>query len=240
MCYKNGNILKKLLFILEFSKVCCIFVKIFDMKSLIFKILFFGAAVYLLQGCFNHKTEYSYLDQEVKDYYVFKEDSYWIYQDSLTNSTDSVVLKQVVHDFEKKRNRMGNITFLHETYRQEYCHYLSDTSFILSSFLVSYSGLSFPAIAFNLENHNTHYRILYFCYAAIQYPIEYCIGEHIFYNVINFEHSTTYLLNDSIWLNNKNKSYWAKNVGLIRYEIYSSDTTTILNTYNLIKYNVSQ
>ena len=33
------------------------------------------------------------------------------------------------------------------------------------------------------------------------------------------------------------RSYWVKNIGLIRYEIYNPNNE-ILNTYNLIKYNV--
>ena len=200
------------------------------MKKLIFKILFFVAAVYLLQGCFEHKTEYFYLDQEVKDYYVFKEGCYWIYQDSATNSTDSVVLKQVAHDFEKRRNNFGNIMYLYETYKNNYHHYLYDTSVVFTHSVAFDRPVRvdpFQMIAFSFENSNiVTNRIFGIPFKNIKYSlIEYSILENTFNNVM--------VGGDTV------KSYWAKNIGLIRYEIYSSDTT-ILNTYNLIKYNVSQ
>ena len=208
------------------------------MKRLGFKIVFFGVAVCLLCGCFFFRRSYTYcnIKQETKDYFLFKEGSYWIYQDSLTNIIDSVILQKSISKFKEVQTgwEYGGHSDMIETYKNIYCHYIDDTVFYLFFQISDYDRSihypeyldfenSFPVIVFN---SNKQYKIFNIFAGIFQdFTLEYSIGKNIFNDVR--------VGGDTI------KYYWAKNIGLIRYEIYDSDTT-ISNAYNLIRYNVSQ
>jgi hypothetical protein len=181
----------------------------------------------LFNGCRSYS--YEYINQEVKDYFTFKERSYWIYQDSVTNNIDSVVLIQSLFKFIEDDGEWGHI-FMVETYESKYCHYLSDTSIFLS-YLLNFWDYRFPTISFNSGIQDVEKnRILWFSYYnSTDYLHSYNIGENIFDNV-KIQKNTP--IRDY-----STKSYWVKNIGLIRYEIYNSNDE-IINTYNLIKYNV--
>ena len=190
----------------------------------------------LLNACFKPRYEYVYIDQEIKDYCIFNESSYWIYQDSITNNVDSVVLMQSSLEFVKRSGEWGNNRIL-ESYKSEYCHYLSDTSMVFSN---NYSDeVLFPIVVFDSEIQNREKNIILRVspggiYSTSYYLPSYNIKENIFNevkvllanNVIRGEISDYSI-----------KCYWVRSIGLIRYELYNSNEE-ILNTYNLVKYNV--
>ena len=179
-----------------------------------------------LVSCFKPKYSYEYIDQETKDYCIFKEGSYWIYQDSVTNNTDSVILTRALLKWEERGHH--NMT---EYYDREYWHYFSDTSIRLYSFM---HPLRFPVIIFN---SGIDY---YEKFITIPHPepiflssisIPYTVGENIFNNVKISK------VQDPFGENYRAQFYWVKHIGIIRYEIYNFNNE-ILNTYNLIRYNV--
>ncbi|MDR2834995.1 MAG: hypothetical protein LBV69_02160 [Bacteroidales bacterium] len=64
-------------------------------KRNLLHIVCFAALCCLFYGCPAEKQETVYIDQESKNYCLFKEGSYWIYQDSVSQKNDSVVLYEV-------------------------------------------------------------------------------------------------------------------------------------------------
>lgn len=181
----------------------------------------------VLNACWKPKYDEVFIGQESRDFYIFKEGSYWIYQDSITNNTDSVILLQPSLGFLKVKG--GQII---EIYESTYCHCLSDTSIFLSYHLDPW-GCYFPAVFFNAGVHD--FEKIHISTYGTSYLHSCNIGENIFNNVkVIWQKdgfSNDFLSDYSI------QSYWVKNIGLIRYEIYNPDNE-ILNTYNLVKYNV--
>ena len=191
----------------------------------------------LLNACFKPTYDYVYIDQEVKDYCVFGEGSYWIYQDSITNNLDSVMLMQsLLKMVEEHRGEWLAHNFMVEYHESKYWHYLSDTSVFLSSYPEPY----LPIIIFNSGIQDCEKNIILRIspidiYAPSSNLTSYTIGENIFNDVkILFGKD---VIRREISGFCSAKFYWTKNIGLIRYEIYNSNDE-ILNTYNLIKYNV--
>ena len=165
------------------------------MKKLIFKILFFGASVFLFCACPPARQTYEkfYVEQEVKDYCLFNEGSYWIYEDSVTNIIDSVVLINVKHDFEE----ISDFDEIHikdyEYYSLKFQWYKEDTVFITYGGIrgLFYSGdyMVYDSLI-DIYIINKYYEIV--CnfdhkYAEDEKFFEkYTIGEHTFENVIKF------------------------------------------------------
>jgi len=209
------------------------------MKKTVYTFLILTALICCLTSCpVQPIYDYWTIDQETKDYCVFKEGGYWIYQDSVMNGIDSVVLIESLHEYVDEPGVIWGRRNMVETYKNKYCHYFEDTSIILKYNLHVHFGRGgynieneFPIIAFNSD---ILYRILYIFFEGnIQYSIiEYWIEENIFYDVRVFEYYPTIA-------RKLHKTYWAKNIGLIRYEIYNSENE-IINTYNLIRYKVEQ
>ena len=193
-------------------------------------------AMLTFSGCDSWRAKVVQIDQESKDYCLFGEGSYWVYQDSVTNNTDSVLLLQSLLECKEEGGEWGH-NFIIEYYYANYCHYLSDTSISVSYRLDPSRVYFFLVIVFSSEVQNIEKNTILIPYERFTdyYLSSYNIGENIFNNVKIFIEKNIiiggYLSNYSI------KSYWAKHIGLIRYEIYNSDNE-ILNTYNLIRYNV--
>jgi hypothetical protein len=209
-----------------YSKKSFTFAKKFIMNKLFFNILLIFsilAGCGLFYGCWTCKTTYEYIPQEIKDYSLFKEGSYWIYEDSVTNSIDSVVLEQSLIEYLDASEESCE---LFESYTGKYCHHLSDTLIFLNLDLQPNFTSTFHVVAFDSINFS-QYGTLKIPWWNFQYSvIEYWIGETVFNDVQIKENSIF-------------KAYWVKHIGLIRYEIYN-DNNEILNTYNLIRYNINQ
>ena len=164
------------------------------------------------------------IDKETKDYCLFGEESYWLYQDSATLKIDSVVID----------NPISHKFLLEEA---ESCDYSTEIFAIKGSFF-SYDSTFF-----------FHVRLLPSSTAVlsddgfITYYHNGQIGEG--FGTKLKEKRNNYLINGIVFnnikifeyyhLGHKEIYYWAKHVGLIRMEIYENDTVIVRN---LIKYNV--
>ena len=192
----------------------------------------------LLNACIKPTYSYEYIDQETKDFCVFGKGSYWIYQDSITNNLDSVMLMQSLLKTVEDHGEWGHTEII-ECYESEYCHYLSDTSIFFSHYIDSHKGTYFSIIDFGSGIQDIEKNVA-LCIPIGRssigyYLLSYGIGENIFSNVNVLVEKK--IIIDGFASHYSIQSYWVKNIGLIRYEIYNPDNE-ILNTYNLIKYNV--
>ena len=71
------------------------------------KLIYKLGIVLLLSGCLNIACELkwkpeAYLDQESKDYCLYAKGSYWIYQDSVSHSLDSITINNVDYEFRSR------------------------------------------------------------------------------------------------------------------------------------------
>ncbi|MDL2309208.1 hypothetical protein LJC53_06470 [Bacteroidales bacterium OttesenSCG-928-C03] len=185
----------------------------------------------LLYAC-NYPAGEIKIDQESKDYCLFAEGSYWIYQDSATLEIDSVVIDNpIYYDF----SRSSGNGYDCETYSSRISFYSHDT--ILSFYTrlttsranpdilkpcilvtdlrgVKYHNGEIGEILPNINQNMTLFNKKH----------EYSINEVIYSEIKIFE---DYYLNKRI--------YWAKHIGLIREETHINDSVIIKN---LIRYNV--
>jgi hypothetical protein len=213
-----------------------------EMNRLVYKtsaVLLLGI---LLNACWKPKYDNEYISQEAKDYCMFEEGSYWIYQDSVTSNLDSVILTKTLLEYQEKEWEMNYHTIT-ECYKSDYYHYLSDTSIILYNGIYATSPAGISIIAFNFGIQDLEKNMILGISAIdshtqTSYLPSYSIEENNFDNVrivwqkYPIRHPGAYYTTDYYI-----RSYWVKNIGLIRYEIYNPNNE-ILNTYNLIKYNV--
>lgn len=194
-------------------------------------------AIFIVSAClfYGCSKDYDYIDQVVKDYCIFEKGSYWIYQDSITKGVDSVLLRQSLLECREVYVEWGR--HLDEFYESEYGHYLSDTSIICYSLLDPHRVYHYRIIGFNSGMQDVEKNpILHISFIDFIIPDldSYSIEKNVFNNVkITLEKN---IFND-FTSNYSTKCYWAKDIGLIRYEIYNANNE-ILNTYNLIRYNV--
>ena len=212
------------------------------MKNIRFYLL--GTVVFLgilLDACFKPIYEDVYIGQEARDYYMFKEGSYWIYQDSITNNTDSVVLMQTLLEYvEKHEGEWKGVIRKKEFYTGECYHYLSDTTISRSYRIEQELSTCFPIIVFNLGIQYLEKNIDLCIFVADRYAQtshlpSYSIGKNIF-NDVRVIWTKNIIIEGKI-SDYSIKCYWVRSIGLIRYELYNSNEE-ILNTYNLVKYNV--
>jgi len=189
----------------------------------------------LLHACF--KPEGILIDKESKDYCLFAEGSYWIYQDSATHIIDSVVIdKPISYSFGSEPKR--------DPYRETYSTHIS-----------FYSQDSVSSILFDLTTGEADSDLKKPCLLRSYFFATMYHNGEVFEKFPNFKSlpvlvkkEDSYLINGITYLNvkifeenmrvgKKRICYWAKNIGLIRTEIYKNDSVIVKN---LIRYNVKQ
>jgi hypothetical protein len=185
--------------------------------------------ILILCGCLNacFKPKKALIDQETKDYCLFAEGSYWIYQDSATLKMDSVVIGGP-----PIRGSYENGGYDCEEY---------------GLLVLSYSPDSTLRFAPRLTTGRTAPYVLLIDYPwGEAYYHNGALGKKLEYLVLS-ENRSNYVVNGITYSNikifefkysfesPKKINYWAKHVGIIRQEIYTTDSVTVRN---LIKYNV--
>ena len=206
------------------------------MNKLVYNASIILLASILLTACFKPKRYECLIDQEAKDYCLFEEGSYWIYQDSATLAIDSVVIdKPIKYDLIEQPGKEGNTTWVWE----EYSIYVSSCS---------QSGKLFSRVNLTISTRyaSKHLKLCMLMKAPGEYPYYHNgdIGEY-FRSLLLSEKRDNYTLNgithfdvktfENDCFKEKKIIYWAKHVGLIRTEIYEKDSVIVKN---LIKYNV--
>jgi hypothetical protein len=196
-------------------------------KQLLFLAIAISTAL-LAARCAKPQT--IYIDQDTKDYCLFGEGSYWIFQDSATLKTDSLVITKVYYSIVDESESLD-----YEEYCLKYSLF-NDTTLLekrdaLVNRTLSYTFIRlpfrfpinhFPYLSGKKEYYNLHYS---------QFVPVYSLGSSIFTDVKIFLYSDP-LVNT----NEYNKYfYWAKHIGPIKM-------TGIIGgkpvTFNLIRYNI--
>jgi hypothetical protein len=247
--------MKKYFFI---SKKSVNFAKNFIMKKIFGILLIFSvlAGCGLFWGCDSWPAKIiTEIDQESKDYCLFNEGSYWIYQDVTTFEKDSIVISNVSYEKETSASYTGP-SFGYEYYTMN-----------ITTFLCNHNNLRCDDLTFltsaNCDKDKVEKNIFK--------PIQLCYRNHInelyninsdyvnyhngelydnFDNVLYENFHENYSINNKTFLNIKVfltsfynssyqiRTYWVKNVGIIRFEYIASDTIYAIR--NLTSYNVSQ
>ena len=224
-------------------------------KNLLFYKTYFAfcLCIIALVSCDSWPTDLkAYVDQESKDYCLFGIGSYWVYQDSVTLETDSVV----IYDVEITHNRHANPRIAHLAERYGiYMNYYkgsveSKIQYTLSSYFVEIDsikkGIHKPIICMPLRGviaegvmvmgqiyHNGDIGEAYEIGSPkVKYETffpDFQVGDKSFSNVKVFT-STRYKDTDY-----HAKIYWAEYIGLIREEIRTTNNVIVRN---LIEHNV--
>jgi len=195
--------------------------------------------ILLLSICFNacFKTKTILIDQESKDYCLFDQGSYWIYQDSATQAIDSVVVGSQIDRRIWDEGRFNCEAYLFSIV----FHYQDATSrsqrFLSSKFYEDskLTGILEDRGHINFYYHSGKVKEYFHLYGNTQIRLlflmdknQYFINEITFNNIKIFEFSVPV---------KKEIYYWAKHVGLIREEKYD-ENDNLISVKNLIRYNV--
>ncbi|MDR1345586.1 MAG: hypothetical protein LBK03_02650 [Bacteroidales bacterium] len=169
-----------------------------------------------------------YLDQETKDYLLFDVGSYWIFQDSATLKTDSIVITDIRYHITHAVSEGGNEI---EAYSIDYACFYEDTNVLITGNLYSGCGT---------DNFKVDFLRNYFAYVSGNVGY---IGAGVGYE--NYYHSYmagNCMYNDvkqfgsfSMQQGQTHKIFFARHIGFIRDKTV---TDTIPFTSNLIRYNV--
>ncbi|MCK9499623.1 MAG: hypothetical protein GX793_00730 [Bacteroidales bacterium] len=193
-----------------------------------------------------------HIDQETKDYCLFKQGSYWIYQDSATLETDSIVIETNPYFTSGKG---GGTTDAWETYTYSTYVQNNNTNNLYNTIIRPGFDAEFdnqkPIWYYmdEVSSNASQYKYYSFHNGSIgekylggfNSPYFYSKFELIYQNYkcneIVYENVKMFLLTaETIPEETLMKLYWAKHIGLVRIEDYSD--TTKVSVKNLIRYNV--
>ncbi len=217
----------------------------------IVNIFLISTAIFLLHSCEKPKSEpisctnnTMLLPQMAKDYFLFKDGSYWVYQNIISKQIDSVYIvefKNWTGDNNIFKN--GNkLTKCYECY--EYRVFSSNTvNHRIGLFpLLPDNSIDFKNQIFNINEINS---ITGQLYPRIEFEGNSLLDTNYVLNgsvqIIDFLTIDTFEFSNVIYLKNPNgginwtiNSYYAPNIGLIKF------TTNDNQTYELIKYHINQ
>ena len=199
-----------------------------------FKFIYKTAAILLvcglLQACTKPPKETEHLiDQETKDYCLFGQGSYWIYQDLATLERDSVVIDKIRYEIEDSKGFSKSTL---ENYLINISSYFQDSIHNIR-----------VALGINFSKHCC----LYFNYDVIYHNGKIMESNYDYRNTILVEKKNNYSVNGFIYSEVKvfkyseygieKIFYWAKHIGVIRREIHNNNNGCV-TINNLIKHNV--
>jgi len=193
----------------------------------------------LLNACWPYKEDKNLLDQESKDYCLFGERSYWIYQDSVTSVIDSLIIEHSVEYQYITVSEEYNFHRTWEEYRTRISSYSIDSTYNFWAILSSENGgSSFRSSFADYHNGSFGETSMGVC-ALIKKINSITIDDNTFKDVKIFE--LNYYVYRPQYKRYKEIYYWAKHIGLIRKEKYEDNDDYIYNLisiHNLIRYNI--
>jgi len=208
------------------------------------KLIYKLGIVLLLSGCLNIACELkwkpeAYLDQESKDYCLYAKGSYWIYQDSVSHSLDSITINNVDYEFRSRGeggHKYENFDFEISTCDFDttlFFHMILTTAYadydleLLKPYILRMAPFG-PIYYHNLEIGEIFHSEFKDDLVLYAKKNNYQINGKTYADVKIFKCSYPNMKIEKIF-------YWAKHIGLIREEIYKDSTVSVRN---LIKYKV--
>lgn len=161
-----------------------------------------------------------YISYEMKKYIDFPVGSFWIYQDSISNEVDSILLENTNNEIINK----NNYDFKYESIEQRHFSTFEDSQIgnIIyigciknTSICFIYSGIGLYIGDILIGNN----------FSNIKYV---CLYDSIQINNIWYEKVKRF---DDI--NNGNQFYWTPNIGLVKKNIIAQDKNWLLTHYQI-------
>jgi hypothetical protein len=165
-----------------------------------------------------------YMDQEFKDYTLFKVGSYWVYQDSATKQIDSVYLyKQTI----AVSNYGKEIGYNAEYFREELRSSLFDT-------LLGGGGkpLEKAGHTYRFGRLNDFLNSSVFFYVGINKFSNIELLKLV--DTMNHTQVKVFKIEQEEYSYQPHKTYYSKHIGLVRSELFNGQV------WNLIRYHVTQ
>jgi hypothetical protein len=194
-----------------------------------------------------------HIDQETKDYCLYKQGSYWVYQDSASLETDSIVITTSPYFTSSKG---GGTTDDCEVYSFNVEIFLNDTVesfysrirpgmdaefdsqkpiwFFMNSAVSSINYYMY--YTYHNGNLGSSYNSFIYTHNDFNSKFESFLGNCNLNNVDYGDVKVFLLSYESSTEETFMKLYWAKHIGLIRIEDYSDSTDLVVK--NLLRYNV--
>jgi hypothetical protein len=194
----------------------------------------FLAVVLLLPGCKRQKEpDTYYISQFLRDYTIFQKDSYWIYNNDITQKLDSCYITKS-QSYLIQEGGYETDPYL----ERALIEYNSD--FMVSSFInVDDASLTFHSTGGNCLRNSNLPAIFYYSdnvkYEFLGLYDSITINNAIYYNVLKTEFSQN---SESLPYNKYILTfYFAKNIGLISYRQQMDNYDT---TWTLLRYKIQQ
>jgi hypothetical protein len=196
---------------------------------------------FLSSGCwYNGKSiensHTDFMDQEFKDYIIFPQGSYWVYQDSATLNTDSVVLYSQIIEIVDRKIPAG---YYVETVDQKFSSSFRNDTFRIFGEAVKDEQYSSCLLFAEGHSYNS-----FFSNKDIGDSINYILNNLKYsdfeavknINGVNFNEVKTFenIHPGNISLSHPEKIYYAKKIGVVRKELFNG------KVWNLIRYHTSE
>lgn len=206
----------------------------FSSYRYIYLILFLSLSIFTF-SC--KRNVYYKVHPDFKDFCVFKENSYWIYQDSASNLIDTVILLS-----SENNSNIEDEQNYYEYYNFHLVHKTSDTVINITANINTTNNNSTTLNDFSTKLATFEYGNINFIdlsllsLSYVNNQMKFFSGNFISDVQVNGIHYDEVLVNkitNATGSNKKINVYWVAGVGIIRYEIDA-------NVVKLIKSNVLQ
>ncbi len=179
----------------------------------------------------------------MKAYWDFKPGSWWAYQDSATGAIDTVKVLENINVIDTGVQVYGNKTIIYEflgikTYNTGDGYYTDYNTNTLNRFITTPEVHKTYKIRYNSISQNGNIGFVYPLIIGIGTGVgltDTTIVRNHFDTYLSF--ADTYLIENTYDVNesgNKTKFYFAKNIGIIRYEVPAYNKVKNLISYYLI------
>ena len=172
------------------------------------------------------------IDDELKSYIIFPVGSYWVYEDSASLQVDSFYLKNYSIDTVLiPWDPYENFVYYYEHLNQSFFNEKSDNQTVTS---VTYCRFAVP-------NYYENFYKIRFINERLYYPylLRNEIGYISIYDTLEFlnEKYTNVL---SYYKKGESKSYWCKDIGMIRVEFFNEKFSDSINQDTSVVYNLKR
>jgi hypothetical protein len=179
----------------------------------------------------------NYISSNLYDY-LFYEGSFWVYEQEETNTIDSLIVTEVIHGFNPEVWIHGVLVLDEVEYYQMFYESITlayQTWDQLIGYVIVREGVDW--------GNNGQYIFLSSYQIGDETGGAKIVDTMNTYSVNSLEfHDVTKIFIESNYIEDSKPThyYYSKDVGIIRKEILSLDTTQILEAWNLINWNVNQ
>ena len=179
----------------------------------------------------------NYISSNLYDY-LFYEGSFWVYEQEETNTIDSLIVSEVIHGFNPEVWIHGVLVLDEVEYYQMFYESITlayQTWDQLIGYVIVREGVDW--------GNNGQYIFLSSYQIGDETGGAKIVDTMNTYSVNSLEfHDVTKIFIESNYIEDSKPThyYYSKDVGIIRKEILSLDTSQILEAWNLINWNVNQ